>query len=64
MLLLTRNATQSFFIGKDIKVTICAVHGNQVKVGIDAPKEVQILREEIMDKYTNNPHTKEAAGNK
>ena len=56
MLLITRNATQSFFIGDDIKVTICSIGHNQVKVGIDAPKSVQILREEIRDQYKDKPN--------
>jgi len=41
-------------IGDNIKVTICSVSRNgQVKVGIDAPKDITILREEIVDQYSN-----------
>jgi len=60
MLLITRNAGQSFFIGDDIKVTICKVGNTQVQIGIDAPKDVQILREEIRDQYKNNPTGKKS----
>lgn len=59
MLLLTRNVTQSLYIGDNIKITICGVSGNQVKVGIEAPKEVPILREEIRDQYQNKQNGKD-----
>lgn len=47
MLILTRKAGQSFYIGDGVKVTIVEVKGNQIRVGIDAPKELRIYREEI-----------------
>lgn len=48
MLILTRKPGQSFTIGDDITITINAVHGNQVKVGIDAPKEIDICRDDML----------------
>lgn len=47
MLLLTRNKYQSIMIGDEIKITILEIQGNHVRVGIDAPKNVVINREEI-----------------
>ena len=46
MLILTRKPGESIYIG-DIKVTIVEMKGNQIRVGIDAPPEVRIYREEI-----------------
>lgn len=51
MLLLTRKIGESILIGDDIVVTIVELRGNQIKVGIDAPKEVSIVRPEIAGKY-------------
>lgn len=47
MLLLTRNKDESIMIGDDIKITILEIQGNHVRIGIDAPKNVVINREEI-----------------
>ncbi len=48
MLVLTRRENESLVIGDDIKLTILAVKGGQVRVGIDAPKEVSIHRQELL----------------
>jgi carbon storage regulator len=47
MLILTRKVGESIVIDDDIKVTILGVKGMQVRIGIDAPKHVQVHREEI-----------------
>lgn len=47
MLILTRKVGESIVIDDDIKVTILGVKGMQVRIGIDAPKDVQVHREEI-----------------
>ncbi|RUO23403.1 carbon storage regulator [Aliidiomarina iranensis] len=47
MLILTRRVGETLMINDDIKVTVLAVNGNQVKVGIDAPNNVAVHREEI-----------------
>lgn len=47
MLILTRRIGETLVIGKDVKVTVLAVKGNQVRIGVDAPKEVPVHREEI-----------------
>jgi len=48
MLVLTRRENESLVIGGDIKLTILAVKGGQVRVGIDAPKDVSIHRQELL----------------
>jgi carbon storage regulator len=47
MLVLTRKLNQSILIDGDIRVMVVELHGNQVRLGIDAPKSVRILREEL-----------------
>ncbi len=47
MLILTRKPGESLYIGDDVKVTIVEIKGNQIRVGIDAPADLRIYREEI-----------------
>ena len=47
MLILTRRVGEALKLGEDITVTVLGVRGNQVRIGIDAPKSVAIQREEI-----------------
>lgn len=47
MLVLSRKAGESVYIGHDVSITIVKVNGRQVKLKIDAPREVPILREEL-----------------
>lgn len=49
MLVLERKIKESLMIGDDIKITILEVQGNSVKIGIEAPKNVLIYREEIFE---------------
>lgn len=51
MLVLSRKPDESIFIGDDIVITIVATKGCQVRIGIDAPKNVPILREEILNDH-------------
>lgn len=48
MLVLSRNESQSIIIGDNITITIFAADRGQVRIGIDAPKEVSIVREELL----------------
>jgi carbon storage regulator len=47
MLVLTRKANQSIMIGDDIEVSILAVMGEKVRIGIQAPRDVAVFREEV-----------------
>jgi len=58
MLVLTRREGETLVIDGDIKVTVLSIKGNQVRIGIDAPKEVPIHRQELL----NSDNTE--AGNK
>jgi carbon storage regulator len=49
MLILTRRIGETVIIGENIKVTVLRVNGSQVRIGIDAPKDVTVLREEIYE---------------
>lgn len=47
MLILTRKIGESLLIGDDIEITVLSVRGGQVKLGVKAPKEISVHREEI-----------------
>ncbi|MET3697650.1 carbon storage regulator CsrA [Bacillus oleivorans] len=49
MLVLTRKNGESIQIGDDIEITILSVKNDQVKIGIKAPKDIEIVRKEILD---------------
>ena len=47
MLVLSRRLEETLLIGKDIKVTVLGIKGNQVRLGVQAPREVSVHREEV-----------------
>ena len=50
MLILTRKKGESLIIGDDINVTVLGIRGNQVRIGVDAPRDVAVHRQEIYDR--------------
>ena len=50
MLILTRKVGEALMVGDDVTVTVMAVHGNQVRIGINAPMDVAVHREEVYER--------------
>lgn len=56
MLILTRRVGESLMIGDEVTVTVLGVKGNQVRIGVDAPKHVSVHREEIYERIRAEKH--------
>lgn len=54
MLVISRKAGQSFHIGNNIHITITEISGDKVKIGIDAPIELSVLRDELLQIISSN----------
>ncbi len=53
MLILTRRVGETLMIGDNVSVTVLGVKGNQVRIGVNAPKDVSVHREEIYERIKN-----------
>lgn len=53
MLILTRRVGETLMVGDDVTVTVLGVKGNQVRIGVNAPKDVAVHREEIYQRIQN-----------
>jgi len=65
MLILTRRVGESLVIGDDVTITVLGVKGNQVRIGVNVPREVAVHREEILNRIQEGSDSAESAdGNK
>ena len=62
MLILSRKLDEKIKIGEEITITLIDIHGDQVKIGVEAPKNVKVFRQEVFDAIQKE--NKAAAGSK
>jgi len=64
MLILTRRVGETLIIGDDVTVTVLGVKGNQVRIGVDAPKSISVHREEIYERIQREKEAQKQAAAK
>ena len=64
MLILTRRVGETVMIGNEVTVTVLGVKGNQVRIGVNAPKDVSVHREEIYERIKREEDQGEGAAGK
>jgi len=62
MLVISRQPGDSLLIGDNIKLTVLEVSGDRVKIGIDAPRSVMVLRSEVLDTMRSNLEADQSGG--
>jgi len=60
MLILTRRVGETLMVGDEVAVTVLGVKGNQVRIGVNAPKDVAVHREEIYQRIQNENANQDA----
>lgn len=61
MLILTRRVGETLVIGDEVTVTVLGIKGNQVRIGVNAPKDVSVHREEIYERIQREKRGEETA---
>jgi len=62
MLILTRRVGETLMVGDDVTVTVLGVKGNQVRIGVNAPKDVSVHREEIYQRIQKEKSDAQQSG--
>ncbi len=61
MLILTRKSGEKLMVGDDVEITVLGVKGNQVRIGVNAPKDIAVHREEVYIRIQNEKQIEKSA---